>query len=235
MTIGYNVARIIPEDFKGGKTIPLSAPLVIFDNKGAYISHQDVYKLSSEVSLFEQYGDEIFKRIPSDINTVIIHKDGYLTNSELVYLEEASQRRGIETIPISFRTTTVPRVSNPQYLESDVGLKAGTVLPLSGNDYLMMTTPISRWVPERLGWPNPILITFHKAHEVQKKLRLLYHIFALTKMQTGSQRPVRLPVSIHFSNMIASFLRKVGDPTPKYLKWFVQTRLGGKYLPRWFL
>jgi len=235
LTIGYNVARVIPRNMIGVKTIPLAAPLVIFDNRGAYISHQDVYTLRNEVSLFEQYGDEVFKKIPKGISTLIIHKDGFFTQEELSSLDNLSRKYGIETMPISIRTSSVPRVSNPRYLGSELGLKAGTVLPLSESDFLMMTTPFSAWNPERLGWPNPILITLHGSYDVQKKLQLLYHIFALTKMQTGSQRAVRLPISIHFANMIGRFLRRVGDPTPTYLKYFVQAREGGKYLPRWFL
>lgn len=234
-TIGYDVARVIPKDIVGVRTIPLTAPLVIFDNRGAYVSHQYAYKLRDEVSLFQQYGDEIFGRIPSDITTLIVHKDGFFTRGELDSLENLSKKYGVETIPISIRTSSIPRVANPHYLGSELGLKAGTVLPLSENDFLMMTTPFGKWDAERLGWPNPILITLHGSHDVQKKLRLLYHIFALTKMQTGAQRAVRLPVSTHFANMVSSFLRKVGDPNPIYLKYFVQTKSSGKNLPRWFL
>jgi len=235
LTIGYDVARVIPKDMMGVKTIPLTAPLVIFDNRGAYVSHQYAYKLRDEVSLFEQYGDKIFEKIPTDTTTVIVHKGGWFTTKELSSLDNLSSKYGVETIPISIRTSAIPRVANPYYFGSELGLKAGTVLPLSRNDFLMMTTPFRKWDPNILGWPNPILITLHGTYDVQKKLRLLYHIFALTKMQTGSQRAVRLPVSTHFSNMISRFLRKVGDPNPVYLKYFVQTKSGGKNLPRWFL
>lgn len=236
LTIGYDVARVIPKDIAGVKTIPITAPLVIFDNRGAYVSHQYAYRLKDEVSLFEQHGDEIFKKISTDISTLIIHKDGFFSKGELASLEALSKKYSLETIPISIRTNYIPRVANPHYFGSELGLKAGTVLPLSENDFLMMTTPFSKWDSSRLGWPNPILITLHgSGYDTQKKLKLLYHIFALTKMQTGSQRAVRLPVSTHFANMVSSFLRKVGDPNPTYLKYFVHTESRGKNLPRWFL
>lgn len=234
-TIGYDVARVIPRNILGVKTIPLTAPLVIFDNRGAYVTHQNAYKLKDEVSLFEQYGDEIFDKIPSDITTLIIHKDGFFTNRELSSLNTCATKRGVEAIPISIRTSSIPRIVNPNYLGSELGLKAGTVLPLGANDFLMMTTPFRNWDPERLGWPNPILITLHGSFDTLKKLQLLYHIFSLTKMQTGSQRATRLPVSTHFANMVSRFLRKVGDPNPEYLRYFVQTGSSGKNLPRWFL
>ena len=235
MILGYNIGRIIPSDATSLKTIPLSAPLVIFDNKGAYVSHQDIYPLRNETSLFEQHGDKIFENLPHDIATLIVHKDGYFYPSELDSLKEKARDFGIEVIPVSVRKSEIPRVSNPQYFGPGVGLKAGTVLPLSDTDFLMVTTPIGRWEAEKLGWPNPILITFHNLQDLQPKLKILYHIYALTKMQTGSQRAIRLPISIHFSNMITRFLRKVGDPTPIYLKYFVERNPQGKYLPRWFL
>jgi len=235
MILGYNVGRIIPSDTKGLKTIPLSAPLVIFDNKGAYVSHQDVYPLRNETSLFEQHGDKIFKSLPHGISTLIVHKDGFFYPSELESLREKAKDYGLAVIPISTRKNEIPRVSNPQYFGPGIGLKAGTVLPLSNGDFLMVTTPIGIWEPEKLGWPNPILVTFHDVQDSQLKLKALYHMYALTKMQTASQRAIRLPISIHFSNMITRFLRKVGDPTPTYLKYFVEKNPKGKYLPRWFL
>jgi hypothetical protein len=233
LIMGYDVSRIYPSNIVGVKTIPLTAPLVIFDNKGAYVSHQNVHRLNNEVSLFEQYGEEIFSSLAPSITTLIVHKDGYFAHAELKKLKELADSFKINTIPISVRTSHVPRVFNPNY-HGDVGIDAGTVLPLSSDDYLMITTPTGYWDADRFGWPNPILVTFHNLVDHELKLKLLYHIFALTKMQTGSQRPVRTPLSIHFSNMVSRFLRKVGDPTPRYLKYFVQSR-EGKRLARWFL
>lgn len=235
MILGYNIARVVPSNVKGVKTIPLAAPLVIFDSRGAYISHQDVYRPRSEVSLFQDHGDKIFSNIPSDISTLVIHKDGYFSRTEIETITQLGERHGVRTVPISITTGNVPRVFNPSYFNSDVGLDAGMVLPLSDSDFLMVTTPIKSWDPSRLGWPNPIQITFHDYIDDSEQAKLLYHIFALTKMQTGSQRPTRTPISIHFSNMITRFLRKAGDPTPPYLRHFVRPREGGKYLPRWFV
>lgn len=236
MILGYNIARISPSEPSSAKTIPLAAPLVIFDNKGAYISHQDVYRLKSEISLFEEHGETIMKFIPSDISNLVIHKDGYFTKSELDIIRTVGKTHGVRTLPISIRTGSVPRVFNPGFFGTDVGLKAGTVLPLSDSDFLIVTTPIRQWDPERLGWPNPIHVTLHEPiADPILKTKLLYHIYALTKMQTGSQRAVRTPVSIHFSNMILKFIRKVGEPTPTYLRHFVKRRENGKYLARWFV
>lgn len=235
MILGYNVGRIIPSDTTGIKTIPLSTPLVIFDNKGAYISHQDVYTLKDEISLFEQHGDRIFESLPRDISTLIVHKDGYFYPFELASLREKAKDFGLDFIPVSVRKSAIPRVSNPQYFGPGIGLKAGTVLPLSDDNFLMVTTPIGRWRPEKLGWPNPILITFHDRQDSKLKLKVLYHMYALTKMHTASQRAIRVPISIHYSNMITQFLRKVGDPSPTYIKYFVEKNPEGKYLPRWFL
>jgi hypothetical protein len=237
MTIGYNPIQIVPKKPKGIRSIPVAAPLVIFDNRGAYVSHQDIYKLKNEVSLFQEHGEEIFRQIPREVSHLIIHKDGPFNRTELEAIDSLSRSRGIEAIPISIRTGFVPRVSNPKFLSSGVGFKAGTTLQLSRIDYLMVTTPFSGWDPEELGWPNPILVTIHKAdaYDTTKIIQLLYHVFGLTKMQTGSQRATRTPVSIHFANMIGRFLRRVGEPNPAYLKFFVKPRKGGKYLPRWFI
>ncbi|MGA2238080.1 MAG: hypothetical protein ABSG74_02595 [Candidatus Bathyarchaeia archaeon] len=235
LTIGYDVARIVPRDLEGVKTVPLSAPVVIFDNRGAYISHQEVYHLRNEVALFEQHGDKVFKKIPSGVRTLILHKNGYFTREELSSIGELSKQYGIRTIPVSIRSSYVPRVVNPRHTGSDVGLKAGTVLPLSTRDYLMVTTPFRKWDISKLGYPNPILITLHASLDTSETMRVLYHIHALTKMQTGSQRATRLPVSIHFANMIARFLNRVGDPNPTYLRFFIQAKAGDKYLPRWFV
>ena len=53
-------------------------------------------------------------------------------------------------------------------------------------------------------------------------------------MQTGAQSSVRRPITIHFANMISSFLRRIGDPTPTYLKHFIKTGINGKKTPKWY-
>ena len=235
LILGYNVGRIVPSNASGLRTIPISAPLVIFDDKGAYVSHQDIYPLRNEVSLFEQHGNRIFQSLPDEVSTLFVHKDGYFYPSELKSLRQKGKDYGIEVNAVSLRTNYVPRVFNPQYFGPGIGLKSGTVLPLSDDDFLMVTTATGRWDPEKMGWPNPVLITIHDVNDKQLKLKILYHIYALTKIHTGSQRAIRTPISIHFSNMIMSFLRKVGDPAPTYIRHFVEKNPQGKYLPRWFL
>lgn len=234
LVLGYNITRVFPNSLDIQKTVPLSAPLVLFDNRGAYLKHQEVHWLDNENSLFTQYGDEIFAKLPKSIKNLIIHKDGFFQETELTALEKLEQKYGINVIPISIRHSEVPRVSSINYMDG-LNLKAGTCLPLSDKDFLLVTTPVGRWQVERIGWPNPILITIHKDIEVKIKSKILYHIFALTKMQIGAQRPTRLPISLHFSNMIAKFIRRQGDPIPKYLRHFVHTNPDCKYLPRWYL
>lgn len=234
MILGYNVGRVYPFNMAGVKAIPLCAPLVIFDNRGAYVSHQNVVQLKNETSLFEEYGDLVFNQFPAEISTLIVHKDGYFSQYEIESLKQKASEYGINVVPISIRTGEIPRVSNPGYFGSDIGFEAGTVLPLSGKDFLMITTATGKWDAEKLGWPNPLLVTFHGKIESSLTLKALYQIYALTKMQTASQRAIRDPISIHFSNMITKFLRKVGDPAPTYLHYFVKGSKGS-YLPRWFL
>ena len=235
VVLGYNVGKILPATTSGIKSIPISAPLVIFDDKGAYVSHQDVYSnLKSEISLFEEHGDEIFCKLPSHVNSLIVHKDGFFFPKELEGLKIKGKEHGINVIPVSFRTNNVPRVSNPK-ATFGIGLKAGTILPLSADDFLMITTATSSWDPEKLGWPNPLLITIHNSEDSKQKLKILHHIFCLTKIHTGAQRAIRTPISIHYSNMITTFLRKAGDPAPTYVKYFVEENQQGKHIPRWFL
>ncbi len=235
VVMGYNVARIVTQDIRDQRTTPIAAPLVIFDAKGAYVSHQGVYRLWNEVSLFEQWGDEIFDSLPNGTSSLIVHKDGFFHKSELNALQQLGKSRDITTVPVSVRTSHVPRVFNPAYYGNDIGLKAGSVLPLSSEDVLMVTTPISTWDPSRQGWPNPIMITLHGlSGSTQIALKILYHMFSLTKMQVGSQRPVRTPVSIHYANMIAKFLTKAGETTPRFLQYFVRPQTGKRSIPRWF-
>lgn len=235
MVLGYDVLGI-PTSTKSGKSIQISAPLVLFDSRGAYIKHQEVFRLTNKNSLFQDYGNEIFETLEQDTKTLVIHKDGTFSDDELRRLSELEGTYNVETIPISINTDDVPRVFNPTYQYLEVALESGTCLPLSDKEFLMITTAIHTWVPERMGWPNPILITIHKDNlTLEKKLKLLYHIFALTKMQTGSQKPVRSPISIHYANMIDRFIKRVGDPNPDYLGSFIKRESEKGYLPRWFV
>ena len=244
--IGYNVARVFPPVQKPSelvarkrKSVPLAAPLVIFDNRGAHIRHQDVLRLTKEVSLFAQFGKDIMSRIPKGIETILIHKDGRFYSEELTSLRQIS-RTDRRIIPISIIRSSVPRIFNRDYTGTGFQLKSGTFLSLSDHDFIMATTPTTHWKPEMMGWPSPILIRIHEEEMGEKlessmKLKILCQIYALTKMHTGSQRSTRLPISIHYSNMIARFLRKVGDPSPDYLPYFVRPTAGRRFAPRWYI
>ncbi len=80
--MGYDVARVFPPISDPMKllqqkrtSVPLAAPLFIFDNQGARITHQKVYRPSKENLLFAEHGSEIFDSI-GDVSNLIIHKDG---------------------------------------------------------------------------------------------------------------------------------------------------------------
>lgn len=246
LIIGYNVARVFPPIKtpsellrRKRKSVPLAAPLVIFDNRGANVYHQNVLRLSKETSLFSQYGEDIMSNIPKEIDTIIVHKDGKFSSDELSSLKKL-EGTNQQIIPISIIRNSVPRIFNRNYNGTGFQLKSGTFLALSDQDFIMTTTPTTRWKPELRGWPSPILIKIHSKKNEKKldgttKLKLLYQIYALTKMQIGSQLPIRLPISIHYSNMIARFLRKVGDPSPDYLPYFVRPTEKKKHIPRWYI
>ena len=246
LIIGYNVARVFPPVRKPSellarkrKSIPLAAPLVIFDNRGAHIHHQDVFRLAKETSLFLQYGKDVMANIPKEIETILVHKDGRFYTEELASLRQLS-KTDRKIIPISIIRYAVPRIFNRGYTGQGFQLKSGTFLPLSDHDFIMATTPTTRWEPKMLGWPSPIIIKIHEediGEELRSsmKLKILYQIYALTKMHAGSQRPTRVPISIHYSNMIARFLRKVGDPSPDYLPYFVRPTAARRYVPRWYI
>ena len=84
-----------------------------------------------------------------------MHKDGSFSKG-IEGLKIKGKEHGINVIPVSFRTNNVPRVSNPK-ATFGIGLKAGTILPLSADDFLMITTATSSWDPEKLVGQIPYL------------------------------------------------------------------------------
>jgi len=177
--------------------------------------------------------------IPKEIETILVHKDGRFYTEELASLCQLS-KTDRKIIPISIIRYAVPRIFSRGYTGEGFQLKSGTFLCLSDHDFIIVTTPTTRWKPEMLGWPSPIIIKIHEEDIGEElgsstKLKILYQIYALTKMHVGSQRPTRVPISIHYSNMIARFLRKVGDPSPDYLPYFVRPTAGRRYVPRWYI
>lgn len=243
VVIGYNVDWVYPrqEDlstfmYPGRKTIPLAAPLVIFDNRGAQLIHQYVYQIEPGSSLFEQHGRAILSRVPSGISSVVVHKEGMLYPDEIRALQVLTSN-GLRIIPISIISSQVPRIFNPTYSGTGFQLRAGTFLHLSEDDILITTTPVYNWDYQRSGWPCPILIHFHE--EVSKltpeeKIYLINQVYALTKLQTGSQRATREPISLHYSNMIMRFIKKVGDAFPEYLHYFSPSDPNQKFIPKWY-
>ena len=249
--IGYNIVRIFepirkdisqersPRELIRSST-PLTAPLVMLTKDGAEIVVQDVYQIPDEVSLFrEGRAERMINSLSGDFHSFIIHKDGRFYSDELSDIKKLQQPDQL-IVPVSIVSGLSPRlfssISAWNYIPP-----MGTVTMLSSKDFLMVTPLITtRYEPRRRGWPNTILITIHdealgKELPSVEKMRILFQIWSLTRVHMGSQLPTRKPMSIHYSDLMATFLRKAGDPQPRYFRRFGRKRNRLGYIPRIFL
>lgn len=251
VVIGYNIARIfepLTKDISQEKSprelirtsTPLAAPLVMMSQDGAEIVMQGVYQIPNEVSLFrEGRAERMIEELSSNYSNFIIHKDGRFYPDELADIKKI-QRPGRLVIPVSIISSLSPRLFSSLASWNYIP-RMGTVTKLSNVDFLIATPLITRGYKSRFrGWPNTILVTIHeealetKLSSVQK-MQILYQIWALTRVHMGSQLPTRRPISIHYSNSMATFLRKVGNPQPEYFKNFGRKRNRHGYIPKIFL
>ncbi len=244
VVMGYNITRITPKlrsleqnstlEERMGKTIPLVAPLFIIDNRGSRILHWNFYQPTSEVTLFSEFGDKIFNKIPNDVQRVIIHKDGPFKDNELKVLESFNTADR-KVIPISITQSNALRMHNASHIGVGNEIQRGVFLKLDNRNFELATTTIQSWDATNWGWPHPIHVRIHANQEYVQNLKLLYHIFALTKMHFGSQRPTRAPISIHYANMVSTFLRALGDEAPSFHQSFEKVFNEKGRMPLWFL
>jgi len=251
IVIGYNIARIFgplvkdvsqeksPRDLIRTST-PLAAPIVMMSQDGAEIVMQDVYQIPNETSLFrEDRAERMIDELSDSFSNFVIHKDGRFYSEEITDIKKL-QRRDRIVVPVSIVSNLSPRlfssVASWNYIP-----RMGTVAKLSNVDFLMANPLVTqRYAPQSRGWPNTVLITIHEeALEAKlssiEKLQILYQIWALTRVHVGSQLPTRKPISIHYSDSMATFLRKVGNPRPEYFSNFGNRRNRHGYIPRIFL
>jgi hypothetical protein len=251
IVIGYNIARIFeplvkdvsqeesPRDLIRAST-PLAAPIVMMSQDGAEIVMQDVYQIPNETSLFrEDRAERIIDELSGNFSNFIIHKDGQFYSDEIVDVKKI-QRRDRKVIPVSIVSNSSPRLFSSLASWNYIP-RMGTVAKLSDVDFLMANPLVTqKYSPQSRGWPNTILITIHeealegKLSSVEK-LQILYQIWALTRVHVGSQLPTRKPISTHYSDSMATFLRKVGNPRPGYFSNFGNRRNRHGYIPRIFL
>lgn len=248
--LGYNLARVfehVDSSIKQSESplslvktsIPLSATVSIMNASGSEITHQYPHIIPDENSLFKgERGQILFDSIPETVYSIVIHKDGQFRKSELDDLKKL-QKKDMMIYPISIVTSNVPRIST-SILQSHNVPKSGTCLPLSSNEFLLSTTLIpSDYNPITKGWPNPLLIEIHQLGEKtindQVKKRLLFQIWSLTRSHPASLIPTRRPISIHYSNKIAKFIRKVGKAEPMYFKKFGNQKNRFGFYPKPFL
>lgn len=251
VVIGYNIARIFehlakdvsqeesPKELIKSST-PLVAPTVMMSRDGAEIVLQDVYQIPDEVSLFKEgRAERMIDALSGKFSNFIIHKDGRFYPDELRDIRKIQQSdRSI--FPVSIISGFSPRLFSSLASWNYIP-KTGTVTKLSPKDFLI-ATPLTttRYNPQRRGWPNPILVTIHEEalgtelSSVQK-MQMLYQIWALTRVHPGSQLPTRRPMSVHYSNLMATFLRKAGDAQPQYFKKFGNKSNRHGYIPKIFL
>lgn len=251
IVIGYNIARIFepltkdisqersPRDLIRTST-PLAAPMVIMSQDGAEIVLQNVYQIPNETSLFrEDRAERIIDELSANYSNFIVHKDGRFYSDEITDIKRI-QKSGRTVIPISIISGVSPRLFSSLASWNYIP-RMGTVFKLSEVDFLMATPLVTqRYSAQSRGWPNTIQITIHeealrdKLSSVQK-LQILYQIWALTRVHVGSQLPTRKPISIHYSDAMATFLRKAGNSRPEYFKNFGRKRNRYGFIPRIFL
>ena len=251
VVIGYNIARIfepLTKDISQEKSprelirtsTPLAAPVVMMSQDGAEIVMQGVYQIPNEVSLFrEGRAERIIDELSGNYSNFIIHKDGRFYPEELADIKKI-QQPGRLIIPVSIISSLSPRLFSSLATWNYIP-RMGTVVKLSNADFLFATPLITRrYKPRSRGWPNTILVTIHEeALETKlssmQKMQMLYQIWALTRVHMGSQLPTRKPISIHYSNSMATFLRKVGNAQPEYFKNFGRKRNRHGYISKIFL
>jgi hypothetical protein len=244
VVISYNITRIMPKlryveqnapiEKLMGTTVPLVAPLFIMDNRGSRVLHWDFYLPKSEISLFSDFGTSIFEKISNDVENIIIHKDGPFRENELRVLEGFNKPHR-RVIPISITQSNPLRMHNALHIGIGKEIQRGAFLKLDADNYEVATTTIQSWEAANWGWPRPIHIQFHESMSNTESIKLLYHIFGLTKMHFGSQRPTRLPVSIHYANLVSRFLRALGDEAPSFHQSFAKVFDEKGRMPLWFL
>jgi len=251
IVLGYNICRVflpLAKDISQEKSpkelvwtsTPLAAPLVMMNQDGAEIVTQAVYPVPDETALFkEDRAERIINELPEQYHYVIIHKDGRFYPEEIADLKKLQQEQR-KIIPVSIISYHAPRIFSFVASLNHVP-KSGTVVKLSETEFLMVNSLVQdRYNAKSRGWPNTVLVTIHE-EALQRNLtfferrQILYQIWALTRVHVGSQLPTRKPISIHYSDSMASFIRKSGDPFPEYFSKFGTARNRYGYIPRIFL
>jgi hypothetical protein len=249
VVLSYNIARVFRTLDLGDSqasprevakaSIPLSAPIVVMSDRGTEIIHQYAHELSKETALFSSdHAFRILDEIAEKYSKVVVHKDGAFLNEELSDLRNLQSRRTM--IPVSIVSGKVPRLFSSIPTQSFLP-RTGLLFGISKSDFLMSTTLVTdRYVPEARGWPNPIWVRIHdevlpERLTAREKIQLLYQIWAFTRLHLGSENPIRRPISIHYSNQMAEFLRKAGNPEPSYFKLFSKNANRHGYVPRVFM
>jgi hypothetical protein len=252
IVLGYNVSRLflplskdVKQDHSPRELVrtstPLAAPLVMMSQDGAEILTQAVYPIPNETALFKEDRAELMiSNLPEQFHFIIIHKDGPFYPPEIADIKNL-QQNGRTIIPVSIVSFQSPRIFSTFFQWNRVP-PTGTIMKLSSVDYLMVNSlTTQRYSAESRGWPNTVLVTIHEEALQKKglteleKRQILYQIWALTRVHVGSQLPTRKPISIHYSDSMATFLRKVGNPSPEYFSHFGTLRNRFGYMPRIFL
>ena len=222
-------------DRKGKPPVPqvkMACPLIIVDNQGVKVSYVGVRWLDDE-SLFYDLGDFLYDKLKGfSPRTVTVQKNGRFTEDELFSLEYWLDSKGLEGSALSITRSLSPR-NYRVWRGKCVVPKHGTALRISKDRFIMNTSgyPVIK-DPTRKGWPRTVMIRFHKmGRYVPNYPLLLSQIYSFTQIHTGSILPTRLPISLHFPNLIGRVLRATHTTLPDFL-FSMRTKEG--LVPRWF-
>jgi Piwi domain len=195
LVVGIDIARRAKERLAG--TINATAIARIYVATGEFLRYGIHDGPLEGETIPEHVLQSLFPLREFTGKRVVIHRDGYFRGQEKYALKQWAQRIGAEFYLVEVIKTGTPRLYAYQDGKIRQPPKAAAFI-LSQSEAFVVSSlppfPSATPQPLRIRTDPPLTIT-HAIHSV----------LTLTVLHYGSLRPPRLPVTLHYSDRIASF------------------------------
>lgn len=136
--------------------------------------------------LYDIYMDKKFQN-----KNVIFHRDGPFRGDEIAILSEIAEKLKSHFYFIEINKRNTPRLY--KYNNTISNPDIGTYLKINDNEYIIITSTI------KSGTTRPLRIKLYNV-DFEIAMKSIYNLLV---MDYGSQKPPRIPVTIHYSDKIA--------------------------------
>lgn len=195
--VGIDISREKKKKLNG--TMNYAAIVRVYGQTGLLDTYDIREKNIEGETIPKKFIEDVFSKSKFKNKTIMIHRDGFFRGNEIEDFKEVGRQIGTKFLFVEIIKRYAPRIY--QELNGDiVNPDEGTIFYLGKKEALIINNKVNG---KRTVQPLRIRVFGNTSLD-----QAIISVMALRMMNFGSTKPIKLPVTVHFSDVISGLFRR---------------------------